>query len=64
MLQAWVRMFNGLWDGIVVVPRPGLGRAVIPTAWTCMLRQASLDPEAAATFIGVFRGHGPGRPVR
>jgi hypothetical protein len=63
-LQAWARMFNGPWDGIVVVPRPGLGRAVILTAWTRMLRLESFDPEAAAAFIDAFRGRGPERPVR
>jgi Protein of unknown function (DUF3105). len=63
-LRAWARMFNGPWDGIVVVPRPGLGRAVILTAWTRMLRLESWDPEAAAAFVDAFRGRGPERPVR
>ncbi len=63
-LQAWARMFNGQWDGVVAVPRHGLGRAVILTAWTRMLRLDSFDENAAAAFIDAFRGRGPEHPVR
>lgn len=63
-LQTWARMFNGQWDGMVVVPRRGLGRAVILTAWTRMLRLEAWDADAAAAFIDAFRGRGPERPVR
>ncbi len=63
-LEAWARMFTGPWDGVVVVPKRGLGRAVILTAWTRMLRLESFDANAAAAFIDAFRGRGPERPVR
>lgn len=63
-LQTWARMFNGPWDGIVIVPRRGLGRAVILTAWTRMLRLEAWDANAAAAFIDAFRGRGPEHPVR
>ncbi|MFN3929383.1 MAG: DUF3105 domain-containing protein [Thermoflexus sp.] len=63
-LQAWARMFNGQWDGVVVVPKRRLGRAVILTAWTHMLRLESFDVNAAAAFIDAFRGRGPENPVR
>jgi len=63
-LQVWARMFTGPWDGVVVVPKRGLGRAVILTAWTRMLRLDSFDADAAAAFIEAFRGRGPEHPVR
>lgn len=63
-LQTWARMFNGPWDGVVVVPRPGQGRAIILTAWTRRLRLEAFDADAAAAFIDAFRGRGPEHPVR
>ena len=63
-LTAWAREFSGYWDGLVVVPRPGLGEEVVLTAWTHKLRLPEFEPEAAATFIDAYRGRGPENPVR
>ncbi len=63
-LTAWAREFPGFWDGLVVVPRPGLGQEVVLTAWTHKLRLPEFEPEAAATFIDAYRGRGPENPVR
>ncbi|MGF1516884.1 MAG: DUF3105 domain-containing protein [Nodosilinea sp.] len=63
-LTAWAREFPGYWDGLVVVPRPGLGQEVVLTAWTQKLRLPEFEPEAAATFIDTYRGRGPENPVR
>ena len=63
-LQSWVRQFSGPWDGLVAVPRPGLGEEVVLTAWTKKLVTPEFDPAASATFIDEFRGRGPENPVR
>ncbi len=63
-LTAWAREFPGYWDGLVVVPRPGLGEEVVLTAWNHKLRLPEFESEAAATFIDAYRGRGPENPVR
>jgi len=63
-LTAWAAEFPGLWDGLVVVPKPGLGEEVVLTAWTKKLILPQFEPEAAATFIDTYRGRGPENPVR
>ncbi|WOD38504.1 DUF3105 domain-containing protein [Nodosilinea sp. E11] len=63
-LTAWASEFSGYWDGLVVVPRPGLGEEVVLTAWNHKLRLPEFEPEAAATFIDTYRGRGPENPVR
>jgi hypothetical protein len=64
LLTLWSNMYRGMWDGIVVVPRPGLGAGVILTAWTKMLRLDAFDAAATAAFIDAYRGRGPENPVR
>ncbi|MBW4482656.1 MAG: DUF3105 domain-containing protein [Tildeniella torsiva UHER 1998/13D] len=63
-LTAWASDFPGLWDGLVVVPKAGLGAEVVLTAWTKKLILPEFEPEAAATFIDTYRGRGPENPVR
>ncbi len=63
-LRAWAGLYNGTWDGIVVTPKQGLGRTVILTAWTKMLRLDSFNVDAGAAFIDAFRGRGPENAVR
>ncbi|MFQ5812183.1 MAG: DUF3105 domain-containing protein [Anaerolineae bacterium] len=63
-LQDLAERFTGEWDGVVVVPRPGLDQAVILTAWGKMLRFEAFDVDAAMTFINAYRGRGPEHPVR
>lgn len=63
-LTAWASDFPGLWDGLVVVPKAGLGKEVVLTAWTKKLILPEFEPEAAATFIDTYRGRGPENPVR
>lgn len=64
LLTLWSNLWRGMWDGIVVVPRPGLGSGVILTAWGQMLRQDAFDAAAAAAFIDAYRGRGPENPMR
>ncbi|HSM82249.1 MAG TPA: DUF3105 domain-containing protein [Nodosilinea sp.] len=63
-LTAWASDFPGYWDGLVVVPKPGLGQEVVLTAWNHKLRLPEFEPQAAAAFIDVYRGRGPENPVR
>jgi hypothetical protein len=63
-IESWASLYGGLWSGIVVVPKPGLGEAVVLTAWNKMLRLDSFDADAAAAFIDRYRGRGPEHPVR
>jgi hypothetical protein len=63
-LTAWASEFPGLWDGLVVVPKAGLGEEIVLTAWTKKLILPKFEPEAAATFIDTYRGRGPENPVR
>ncbi len=63
-LKSWAGHYTGQWDGVIVTPRPGLGRSVILTAWQHRLRLAEFDANAAAAFIDRFRGRGPEHPVR
>ncbi|HEY9888274.1 MAG TPA: DUF3105 domain-containing protein [Candidatus Obscuribacterales bacterium] len=63
-LASWASQFPGAWDGVVVVPKAGLGTEVVLTAWTKKLRMPQFSPEAAATFIDAYRGRGPENPVR
>lgn len=64
ILKRWAGLYGGQWDGLVVTPKPGLGEAIVLTAWTKLLRLAPFDAEAAAAFIDAFRGRGPENPVR
>lgn len=63
-LEAWTRLYGGQWDGLLAVPKPGLGEKLVLTAWVKELHQPRFDPAAAAAFIDKFRGRGPENPVR
>jgi len=63
-LKEWAGLFNGMWSGVVVTPMPGLGQAVVLTAWRRMMRQDTFDAAPAAAFIDAYRGRGPENPVR
>lgn len=63
-LKDWAGLYGGQWDGLVVGPSPGLGKAVVLTAWGKVLRLDPFDPAAAAAFIDAFRGRGPERAIR
>lgn len=63
-LRAWAGQFRGQWDGVVVVPRSGIGPTVELTAWNKTLRLESWDAAAAAAFVDAYRGRGPENPVR
>ncbi|NDP38646.1 MAG: DUF3105 domain-containing protein [Rhodoferax sp.] len=58
-LKGWAKRYHGKWDGIIVTKLPGLGGAVILTAWTKLFRLDFFDPDKALAFIDTFRGHGP-----
>ena len=63
-LKVWAGLFRGQWSGIVLTPRPGIGKAVVLTAWKRIFRLDPLDAAAAAAFIDRYRGRGPEHPVR
>lgn len=63
-LQDLAERFTGDWDGVVVVPRPGLGQRLILTAWGKMLRLDTFDENAVMAFLDAYRGRGPEHPVR
>jgi hypothetical protein len=63
-LTAWAGLYNNPWSGIVVTPKPGLGEALVLTAWNRLFRLERFDADAAAAFIDAFRGRGPEKPVR
>ncbi|MHA1600224.1 MAG: DUF3105 domain-containing protein [Alphaproteobacteria bacterium] len=63
-LKDWAGLYGGQWDGVAVIPSPGLGKAVVMTAWRKVLRLDSFEPAAAAAFVDAFRGRGPEHPVR
>ena len=63
-LKAWTKLYVGQWDGMLTVPKRGLGESIVLTAWVKELRQDRFDPASAAAFIDAFRGRGPENPVR
>ncbi len=63
-IERWAGFYAGPWSGVVIAPRPGLGEAVVLTAWNKILRLDAFDADAAAAFIDRFRGRGPENPVR
>jgi len=63
-LQDLAERFTGEWDGVVVAPRPGLGQAIILTAWGKMLRLDAFGKDVTMSFIDAYRGRGPEHPVR
>ena len=63
-LKDWAGLYGGQWDGVVVAPSPGIGKAVVMTAWRKMLRLDPFDPAAAAAFVDAYRGRGPEHPIR
>lgn len=64
ILTEWAAQFKEPWAGVIVTRKPGIGREVILTAWTKMLRLGRFDAAAAAAFIDKYRGRGPENPVR
>ena len=63
-LREWAKLFTAAWSGVIVVPKPGLGKAIVLTAWTRSLRLDRFEPKAMAAFVDAFRGRGPEHPVR
>jgi hypothetical protein len=63
-LEKWAGHYDNQWSGLVVTPNPGLGNAVVLTAWARRLALDAFDPAAAAAFIDAYRGRGPENPVR
>jgi len=63
-LGRWAALYDGPWSGLVLTPDPGLGQAIVLTAWAKRLELNPFDPAAAAAFIDAYRGRGPERPVR
>lgn len=63
-LQEWTSLYTGNWDGVVATASPGLGSAVVLTAWTKILRLEEFDAAGAAAFLDLYRGRGPENRVR
>lgn len=63
-VTAWAQLYNNPWSGVVLTPKPGLGEALVLTAWNRVFRLERFDVAAAAAFIDAFRGRGPEKPVR
>ena len=63
-LKSWAGIYSGQWDGVVVVPKRGIGQTVVLTAWTKQLVLEKFEPAAAAKFVDLYRGRGPENRVR
>ncbi len=63
-LTSWTGLYTGAWSGIVLTLKPGLGEAVILTAWKKLLRLDRFDADAVAAFVDTYRGRGPENRVR
>ena len=63
-LRQWVALFRRDRDGIIVVPHPHLGEAIVLTAWQRRLQLNQFDPSSAAAFIDASRGRGPERQIQ
>jgi hypothetical protein len=63
-LKGWADEHQGQWDGVVVVPSPGLKERVVLTAWEKRLQLKRFDAAAAAAFLDAFRGRGPEGAMR
>ncbi|MFV2002254.1 MAG: DUF3105 domain-containing protein [Paracoccaceae bacterium] len=64
ILREWVAAYDKPWQGVIVSQSPGLGSAVVLTAWTKSLRLERFDAAAAAAFLDAYRGRGPEKSVR
>ena len=63
-LQIWTDFYTGQWDGLVAVPKSGLGGKTVLLAWNRRLDLDPFDEAAAAAFVDAYRGRGPEHPVR
>jgi type II secretory pathway pseudopilin PulG len=63
-LKGWATLYTSSMDGVVAVPSPGLGEAIVLTAWTKLMRLETFDEAAAAAFMDAYRGRGPEGRVR
>ncbi|GIW36805.1 MAG: hypothetical protein KatS3mg073_0950 [Meiothermus sp.] len=61
-VRSWQRLFTGQWDGLVVVPRQGLGQALELTAWNRLLRLETWDAVVGGGFCRCLPGPGAGEP--
>ncbi len=64
VLNDWADLYDYPQGGIVLAPTPGLGEAIVLTAWTRLLRLELFDADAAAAFIDAYRGRGPESRIR
>ncbi len=64
VLNDWADLYDYPRGGIVLTPKPGLGEAIVLTAWTRLLRLEPFDADAAAAFIDAYRGRGPESRIR
>lgn len=63
-LDDWANLYDFEWGGVVAVPAPSLGQAVVLTAWRKRLRLDTFDAATAAAFVDEYRGRGPENPIR
>lgn len=63
-IEEWAGLYPGQWDGVVVTPDPGMGEAMVLSAWQHRIQLDRFEPEIVAAFIDRFRGRGPEQAVR
>ena len=62
--QDWSSLYTGSFGSVIATKSPGLGEAVVLTAWTKSLRLDRFDAAGAAAFVDAYRGRGPERATR
>jgi hypothetical protein len=56
--------YDGQWDAVLAVPRPGMDNELTLTAWTYKMELEQYDEELIDAFVDAYRGKGPENPVR
>jgi hypothetical protein len=56
--------YDGQWDAVLAVPRPGMDAELTLTAWTYKMELDEFDEELIDAFVDAYRGKGPENPVR
>lgn len=59
LFKDWASLYTGSFESFIATKSPGLGEAVVLTAWTKSLRLERFDAASAAAFMDAYRGRGP-----
>jgi hypothetical protein len=63
LIRDWTDKYSGDWDGVIALPREGLGERIVLTSWQHRLELPKMDVRASF-FVDAFRGRGPENRVR